>query len=248
MSEGSRIYHNAEEPFIGMLCWGEGEGPRGLEQLGELAGNSTNPATFSFPIRYRRVHGANFRTIIEEPDAPTRNALINAAIELESEGVRAITTSCGFNAILQEDLASAVNIPVFTSSLMQVPLVHRMLSPGRRIGILTARSSSLTQAHLEKVGIGPSVPLCIYGLENTQEWRRFHDYPDQEIDVKKVELDVVNISIEMVDRYPLLGAIVLECTDLPPFACAIQRATALPIFDIVTLVNFVHSALLRGAF
>ena len=247
MCKGSRVYHNAE-PLIGMLCWGEGEGPRGLDQLGELAGNSTNPATFSFPIRYKRVPGANFRTIIEEPDVRTRNAMIAAAIELESEGVRAITTSCGFNAILQQDLASAVKIPVCTSSLMQVPLVYRMLASDRKIGILTARSSSLTQAHLKKVGIEPSVPLCICGLENTQEWRRLHDYPDQEIDVKRVELDVVNTAIEMVSRKPLLGAIVLECTDLPPFACAIQRATALPVFDIVTLVDFVHRALLRGVF
>ncbi len=37
------------------------------------------------------------------------------AKEVEKEGVRAITTSCGFNAIFQEALANAVNIPVFTS-------------------------------------------------------------------------------------------------------------------------------------
>ena len=248
MCEGPRVHHNDEQPLIGMLCWGEGESPRGLEQLAELAGNSTNPATFSFPIRYKRVPGANFRTIVEEPDVRTRNAMIAAAIELESKGVRAITTSCGFNAILQQDLASAVKIPVCTSSLMQVPLVYQMLSSGRKIGILTARRVSLTQAHLAKVGIDPSVPLSIWGLENTQEWRRLHDHPDQEIDVNKVELDVVNVALEMTKNDRAVRVIILECTDLPPFARAIQRTTNLPVFDIVTLVNLLHAAVLRGQF
>ena len=238
----------SETPVIGMLCWGEGENPRGLEQLAELPGNSTNPATFSFPIRYRRVQGANFRTIVEEPDAKIRDAMIAAARELESQGIRAITTSCGFNAILQQDLAAAVTIPVCTSSLMQVPLAYRMLSPNRRIGILTARKASLTKAHLERVGIDPRIPLLVCGLESSKQWRLLHDHPDKEIDVKELERDVVDAAVQMVRDNPAAGAIILECTDIPPFACAIQHATGLAVFDIVTLVNLLHATVVREKF
>jgi Asp/Glu/hydantoin racemase len=42
-----------------------------------------------------------------------------------------------------------------------------------------------------------------------------------------------------------VGAIVLECTDLSPFAEAVQRETELPVFDIVILANMIYCAITR---
>jgi Asp/Glu/hydantoin racemase len=49
-----------------------------------------------------------------------------------------------------------------------------------------------------------------------------------------------------VAEHPDVGAIVLECTNMPPYTADIQRETGLPVFDIVSLVNMVHAGLAAG--
>ena len=43
----------------------------------------------------------------------------------------------------------------------------------------------------------------------------------------------------------ILGAIVLECTNMPPYAKAIHEATGLPVYDITTLANYVMDGAAR---
>ena len=102
---------------IAILRWESGHVPQGLMQLEQLPGNSTNLASYPFPVKLVEVKGANTDTVILHPSQKLLEDMIQLAKELEKEGVRAITTSCGFNAIFQEALANAVDIPVFTSSL-----------------------------------------------------------------------------------------------------------------------------------
>ena len=47
----------------------------------------------------------------------------------------------------------------------------------------------------------------------------------------------------MLAETPAIGAIVSECANLPPHSAAIQRTFGLPVFDIVTLVDWLHSAI-----
>ena len=77
-------------------------------------------------------------TVILHPSQKLLEDMIQLAKELEKEGVRAITTSCGFNAIFQEALANAVDIPVFTSSLLQVPFAQALVGRDRAVGVITA--------------------------------------------------------------------------------------------------------------
>ncbi|PKO57810.1 MAG: aspartate/glutamate racemase family protein, partial [Betaproteobacteria bacterium HGW-Betaproteobacteria-18] len=114
-------------PYIGMLCWESGHVPRGLVQLESLVGNSTNPASYAYPVRFYHVKGANIHTILENPDREVLGRMIEAAKEMTTSGIRAITTSCGFNAIFQNELADALDVPVFTSSLLQVPLAQKII-------------------------------------------------------------------------------------------------------------------------
>ena len=98
----------AGTPRLGMLCWEPGTIPRGLVQLAELPGNATHPDTFPFPVRYRRVPGANIHTVLERPSRRALTPMIAAARDMVRRGVRAITTSCGFNAVFQDALSAAV--------------------------------------------------------------------------------------------------------------------------------------------
>ena len=237
---GSNVFY--ETPLIGILCWEAKGCPRGLEQLEELPGNSTNPKTFKFPVKYCRVKGANIHTILENPCRSALRAIIREARLMEEGGIRAITTSCGFNALFQSELADSVRVPVFTSSLMQIPLIQKMLKKNQTIGVITAKKSSLTERHLKNVGIDDKTLLHIEGLESCTEWNKIFSAPEEDINISMVEKDVVDIACSM-KKTSDIGAFVLECTDLPPFSDAIRKATDCPVFDFVTLTNFVFRAL-----
>ncbi|MBQ1476226.1 MAG: aspartate/glutamate racemase family protein, partial [Firmicutes bacterium] len=110
---------------IGILRWEEGKVEKGLLQLEELPGNSTNPASYPFPVEMVHVPGACMDTILRHPDPVIKQRMIDAAKEMQAHGVKAIFGSCGFNAIWQKDIAAAVDISVCMSSLLQIPFVQQ---------------------------------------------------------------------------------------------------------------------------
>ena len=229
-------------PLIGILCWEAGHKDT-LSPFEQMTGNVANPNTFDFPVRYTRVKGAYYQTVVVQPSRQVLESMIQAARELEQEGIRAITTSCGFNAIFQRELANAVSVPVYASSLLQVPLVHRMLQEGQCVGIITADEACLTEQHLAGAGIAGTKPVVIRGVEATGEFSKVRADSNAVLDVAKFQEEVVGVAGALVTEFPDVGAIVLECTDLPPFAAAIRQATGLPVFDIVTLTNMIYEAL-----
>jgi hypothetical protein len=211
-----------------------------------VPGDVGNAATFPFPVRYHRVSGASPDLVVRRGAAGLLPAFIDGARQLEREGVGAITTSCGFLVTYQRELAAAVAVPVFTSSLLLVPLVHRMLPPGRRVGIMTVNAATLGPEHLAAAGVGPEVPLAVAGLEGEKEFTRVLLGDEMELDVDLAREEHVRVARRLVTDHPDVGAIVLECTNMPPYTADIQRETGRPVFDITTLVRMAHDALLAG--
>ena len=134
-----------------------------------IPGDIGNASTFDFPVRIRMVPGATAQRIVQENDESVLPEFIEAAKELEVAGVRAITTSCGFLISFQEALSRAVSVPVFTSSLLQVPMVSRMLPKGKKVGILAMDSRRLAKSHLRSAGITDE-PVVIMGAEEAPEF------------------------------------------------------------------------------
>jgi Asp/Glu/hydantoin racemase len=211
-----------------------------------VLGDMGNAATFPFPVRYHRVPGAAPDLVVRRGAAGLLPAFVDGARQLEREGVGAVTTNCGFLVKYQAELAAAVRVPVLTSSLLLVPLVHRMLAPGRRVGILTVNATTLGDEHLRGAGIGRELPLAVAGLEGEKEFTRVLLDDELELDVDQAREEHVRVARRLVAEHPDVGALVLECTNMPPYARDIQRATGLPVFDIVSLVTLVHGALLAG--
>jgi Asp/Glu/hydantoin racemase len=211
-----------------------------------VPGDMGNARTFPFPVRYHRVEGATPDRVVRRRAAGLLEPFVEGARALEREGVGAITTNCGFLVTCQRELAAAVRVPVFTSSLLLVPLVHRMLPPGRRVGILTVDAASLERDHLAGAGITPDIPLAIAGLEGEKEFTRVLLGDELELDVDLARQEHVRVARRLVAAHPDLGALVLECTNMPPYAGDIQRETGLPVFDIVSLVMLVHGGLAAG--
>ena len=209
-----------------------------------IPGDMGNAATFAFPVRYHRVPGASPDLVVRRGAAAILPAFIEGVRVLEGEGVGAITTNCGFLARFQRDLAAAVTVPVFTSSLILVPLVHRMLGPGRRVGIMTVDAASLGPEHFAGAGIGSDIPVAVAGLETEKEFTRVLLGDELVLDVDRARVEHVAVARRLVAAHPDVGAIVLECTNMPPYTADIQRETGLPVFDVVSLVAMVHAALL----
>jgi hypothetical protein len=209
-----------------------------------MVGDIGNARTFPFPVRYKVVRGALPAKVVEQNDDRLLAAFMEGARELEAEGVKAITTSCGFLAVFQRELAAAVSVPVFTSSLLQVPTVEKTLDKGQNIVIVTANSTRLSARHLAGAGIDAgSRRHIIVGLEDKPEFYTTFVRQKATLDVTALEGEMEEAALAIRNRFPVAGAIVLECTNLSPFSGTFRQITGLPVLDIVTLICETHAAI-----
>ncbi len=211
-----------------------------------IVGDIGNSATFAYPVRYRVVEGASAARVVLDRGRGLLPAFIAAARELVADGALALTTSCGFLALFQRELAAAVPVPVATSALLQVGLIESVLAPGRRAGIVTASRTALTAAHLAAAGVAADTPIA--GVDPEGHFHRvFVDGACVALDRAAAERDVVAAANALVaaDRGSV-GAIVLECTNMPPYAAAVGAATGLPVHDIRTLVDWLRAGALAA--
>lgn len=207
-----------------------------------IAGDMGNGTTWPFPVLYRVVRGADPERVVLGGAAGLLPDFIAAARELVDLGAEAITTTCGFLSLFQRQLAEAVNVPVATSSLMQVPWVQATLPPGQRVGVVTVSRAALTPAHLAAVGVPADVPLA--GTENGREFFRVLVKGEkQDMDIGLAEADIVDAGRDLVARHPEVGAIVLECTNMPPYAAALAEAVGRPVYDIYSMITWFHQGL-----
>lgn len=209
------------------------------------AGHIKHPASFDFPILYKTVEGATIDRLIRERDPELLAPFIDAAQALEREGVKAITGSCGFLALHQQALADAVNIPVFMSSLIQVPLVSRMLKSQQKVGVVVANADALTDAHLRGVGISQE-PMVVAGMQHQLQFAEVILKGDSvDLDMERFEDELSSVVAAMLADNPEVGAIVLECTDLSHFAPKLQQRFGLPVFDLSSLTRMVAATVER---
>ena len=202
-----------------------------------IPGDMGNAGTWPFPVLFRVVRGASPARVVLDGAKGLLDDFIAAGRDLVDLGAEAITTNCGFLAIYQRELAEALAVPVATSSLMQVPWVQALLPPGQRVGVLTVSGSSLTPAHLDGAGIPRDTPFI--GTEGGREFFRVLIRADAtDMDVAAAEQDILDAGRALVARHPDIGAIVLECTNMPPYAAALREALGLPVFDIYSMINW----------
>jgi hypothetical protein len=207
-----------------------------------IPGDMGNATTWPFPVLYRVVKGASPERVVLQGAAGLLPSFLEAAEELVSLGAEAITTNCGFLALFQRELAAHAGVPVATSSLMQVPWVQATLPPGKRVGVVTVSAGSLTPAHLAGAGVPSDTPIV--GTENGREFFRLLIKAEkQDMDVALAEADILDAGRELMRRHPDVGAIVLECTNMPPYAAALRAALGVPVFDVYSLITWLHAGI-----
>ncbi len=191
-------------------------------------GDIGHPQTFAFPVRRQVVQGATPARVVRGRDPAALAPFIAAARQLVDEGVDAIATSCGFLARWQRELQSALPVPVWTSALLVLPELRG------RAGVITIEAASLGAPEFEAVGADPATP--VEGITPGSALHRtlLEDLP--ELDAADAAAQVVAAGQRLLAREPGLATLVLECTNLPPYAEALRAATALPVHDVTTLL------------
>lgn len=226
--------------------------PGGLPTLGimmlntrfpRVVGDIGNPATFDFPVRYQVIEQATVDRVVrpDQPAADLVEPMIQAAERLAAAGVVGLTTSCGFFAAWQAELAARCPLPIVASSLCQIPLVQAMLPAGRRVGVLTVDARKLSPSHFATVGAPADTPFT--GTEQGRELTRVIEQDLTELDPAKAERDVLDAGEALVAQDRDVGAIVLECTNMAPYARALSDHLGLPVFDIVGLLSWWYRSL-----
>lgn len=200
--------------------------------------------TFDFPVRYATPQGAVPDLIVHGRDESMLPAFVAAALELVDAGAIGIATTCGFLARWQDALTAALPVPVLTSSLLQAGLVARTLPRGRRVGVVTYSAADLTPAVLAAAGLPATTPVG--GVDPDGVFARTIRHGAAALDREAMAADVGAAARRLVAAHRDLGAIVLECANMPPWRSAAEEATGLPVYDAAQLVAWFHGGL-QGA-
>ena len=212
-----------------------------------IPGDVGNASTYRYPVIYKTVQGLTASICIKGA-SDFNEQVAETARELALYGVGIISGDCGFMLQYQKIVRETVNLPVVMSSLLQLPLISLTMNPSYPIGIITADASSLTEAYLINSGIKIKNPLIIRGLEREPEFKTTTVDEKGTLDSDLIRDEVVKVAVNMVKDYPKMGTILLECSMLPPYAKAVQEATGLPIYDFITMIDYVQSVAYRKSF
>lgn len=231
-------------------CYGMGLGIIILDDVYPgFPGDVRNASAFPFPIQYEIAEGVDIHGLVRSEDkSPYLAPVQEAAKKLEKMGCRAIAAECGYFAYFQQDIAGTVDVPVFMSSLLQVPLAQQLIGPEKVVGILAAESKYLTDAHLEAVGIQLGSNYVVGGAEDDGRCPEFEHlwHADKRPNpvgayFDKAEEEFVAVAVDFFQEYPNMGAMMLECTGMQPFARSLQRQIDIPIFSWGTLLDYAYS-------
>jgi aspartate/glutamate racemase len=250
-------------PYAYMSGWNQPEGqifiPKGRTLAGHsigilvldvwyplVPGNVANASTYDFPVLLQILKGATIEQVVAG-DSSLLPLIIDGARELEQQGVRAIVGACGYLASYQKEVAAALQVPIFLSSLLQVPMIMRALKADQTVGIICAEAKSLTPDTLLACGIEDPSRITIADAQGIPEFLNISRSTGH-LDNQSILVGLVDVAKQLVNNSPEVGAILLECSDMPPYAWAIQDAVRLPVFDFITMIHWIHDAAVRRPF
>jgi aspartate/glutamate racemase len=205
-----------------------------------LPGNVVNAYTYDFPVRMKEIPNA-VQSCVHGGDPTLVDDIISAGKKLEREGVRAICGACGYLGNFQSQVAEALDVPVLLSSLVQVPMIKATLKKKQKVGVLCADGPSLTPAVLQNCGVDPSI-CVIKGMGDQPHFSAILKSNKGHFDNTAVKKEVVEGASSLVNEHPEIGAILLECSDMPPYSADVQNAVNLPVFDFITMIKWAHSS------
>ncbi|MFN0186684.1 MAG: aspartate/glutamate racemase family protein [Aquabacterium sp.] len=209
-------------PFLGVLML-QTRFPRRPGDIGHAG-------SFAMPVRHLVVPGASPQRVVRDADAALLRPFIEAGLALAEAGAAALTTSCGFLARWQPQLQAALPVPLWSSSLLAVPGLA-----AQRPGVVTVDAAAFDAVLRRGAGLAADTPVQGLDPDSALVATLLQDRP--ELDAHAAERTTVDAALALLRRHPEIGAIVLECTNLPPYADAVRRATGRPVHHLLSLVH-----------
>ena len=206
-----------------------------------IPGDLGAPETFTFPVRHAIVRGASVVEIVHRRGETLLPRFVEAGRALADAGCAGIATTCGFLVRWQRELARDLPVPILTSALLQLPLVTATLPGRRRAGVVTYSERDLDAEALAAAGAAPDTPVA--GVGDESYFARTIRHGSASLDRKRMEDDTVAAAMHLVATHAGIGAIVLECANMPPYREAVAQATGLPVFDAAQLAAWFHAGL-----
>lgn len=204
-------------------------------------GHISCATNYDFPVYYYPVENTNNK-IIHNGSKEIIPHLVNAAEELKEMGCKALITSCGYFGHYQRVIADKGIMPTYLSAVCLVPIIFKLINKEKSLVVICYNKEKFTDSLLKVCGVSEELKArCyVYDIINEQELGKIIT-DCGEYDISKGREEVVSVVLNAVKEHEDVGAILLECTDLPPHSYAIQEATNLPVFDSTSMVKFVHS-------
>lgn len=233
-------------------CYGMGLGVILLDDVYPgFPGDIRNASAWPFPVQYEVAEGVDIYQLVRgtaEEKETLLAPILRAARKLERMGCRAIAAECGYFAWFQKEIAAAVGVPVFASSLLQIPMAQTLIGPDRVVGVLMSGLRFLDTRHLTAVGVTPGSNYVLAGAMDNRRIPAFDSLWNADLrpalpeaDYETAERDFVAVAKEFARAHPQMGAMVLECTGFQPFGRAIQREIDMPVFSWSTLLDYAYA-------
>jgi hypothetical protein len=216
-----------------------------------IPGDMGNAGTFNFPVLYESLGDIDpFWVLSDKPHPEVLKRTIIASRRLEMQGVRSIIGNCGFFANYQPEVSKEITVPFFNGSLMQVPMALIAVGANKKVGVITANAELLIPSPaLKNSGVREEDMdrIVIVGNEKGVEMNKVTGEAGR-FNPKALEKELIDLATKMVADHPDISVIVLECTEFPPYAAAIQRAVRRSVWDFTTMTNFMHAGAMRTPF
>ena len=211
-----------------------------------MPGNVANGSTYNFPVLFKIIKGTTVPQILNA-DPSLLDMIVEGGKELEQQGVRAIVGACGYFGHFQEEASKRLNVPTYLSSVLQVPVIMRGLKPEQKVGIICGSGPHLKPSLLKQCGVTDLSRVVIVGAQDCPEFSNITNCRGHFVS-SKIEKELVDLAKGLVSKNRDIGAILLECSDMPPYAWAIQNAVRLPVFDFTTLTTWIYHGVVRHPF
>jgi hypothetical protein len=205
-----------------------------------VPGDVVNAYSYDFPVRMAPVPNLNIDRLFAADPTIADDIIKLGKHMIEKEGIRALSSACGFFGNFHAEVAEALDIPVALSTIVMAPWIKSLIKPSQKIGVLTADAKSLSPRLFKNCFVDPS-DLIIKDMRHESQFSAILEYRGH-FDNAEVTNEIVNKALELLEEKEDVGAILLECSDMPPYAYAVQAATQLPVFDYITMINYLHKA------
>lgn len=199
-----------------------------------IAGDVGCPETYRATLETHVVPDLSVHKVITATPGEDDIAGVKAVLVTARGDV--ITTSCGFLGIWQDRLAAAAPAPFLASSLNGLPDLMARYGPDE-LAILTFDAETLSAPAFAPLLNGFAGPII--GLPSSSHLKQVIAQDLPELDSRRAEAEIIDLVADLMAQRPV-RALLLECTNFPPYKAALKKRFEIEVFDILTQIHFMN--------